>query len=714
MLPLPNLNDQEIHSVMKTILYRMRQYGAGWEDTDIHDPGITFLELFVAIKAQQQRDIDKIGTRNLEKFLKLLKIEPRKKCCATTKVCLIPKKDTMIPKGTKLLGEDLVFETLETRKIVANEIRFLCSQSDDTKKLYKYDVYDLDRNIMMFEERNAKQQCFYIGFQKKIMSEQFSLFFQLKDAGKRNPVFQRDSFYPLSEIQWEYYGEEQGIFGWHSIEVLKDETYSFLFSGEVTLLVHGDMEQFELEPDKKAFYIRGKLKKYGYEQPPVLSYAMMNQVPCIQKDTLCETIEFTYKEFVTNEMYLWSDLANENQYALYIKKENGFFDAEEFNVVYLLKKMDDGRFRLGTSGRKELLTLFEGFHSEDIVFRLVLYQKEFYQERFLGSSNATVDQEIECFGYEDICYDSFEIMVRSQRGWEIWDKVDTLDCCSGKEKKYIFNEENGALRFGNNQNGKVPSLGEKNICISSLAVTKAENGMVNPLTLNEFFHEEIFPDIEIFHFQSAKNGKSAQSLEDLLRIARKAINETHRAVTLDDYRELAMRTPGLCLGQVTVIPLFRPGMKDYPENKVENTITIVVEPYCMVHNRNVLDGYIKNVKGYMKRYKLLTTRLFVTAPVYIPIDLFGEIRVKHKEVGLEKALEHGVRNYIDKLQEKTLGVTLFYGGIYNVLESLEWVEEIRYLQLDVPMDTVSKNAFGDLKIPPHAKVYLRSNQMILS
>ncbi len=709
MLPLPNLNDQELNNIVQTIMNRIKQYGSGWEDRNVHDPGVTFVELLAAIKVEQQKDIDIIGTRNLMKFLKLMNIVPQKNSCAITEVVLLPEEDRVIPRGTRIISDDLVFETDQTRKIYANRICF----TGNSRQLYQYNPYDLDRSMVVFEERQ-EDKAFYIGFKKPLSKDSVQLYFQLKEEIGRNPLEHWESFYPLSEIRWEYYGTKNGNLGWHEMKLLSDKTYGLLFSGSISLSFQGEMNEFEGEKEKTAFFIRAVNTKYGYEQPPKLSFIMLNSVTFSQKESLCETIDFTYQEFEKNQMCFWSALAYENQHQLFIKERNYFHKAEDIEISYILKENEDGSIRLGTSERARLFQCFEDCHKDDVVFRLVIYSKDFYTKGIIGSSDATANQEFEINGIQNILYDSFEIMVKSQKGWQIWNKAETLDGCGKEDQCYIFNEQSGVIGFGDNITGKAPYWGKDNICITSCAVTKAEKGRVKAFTLDEFQQKERYGNIKIFHYRSAKGGSNGDSTEKLIQKLRGSINQTQRAVNVLDYKEIATKTPGLKLGQVTVIPLYKPGMRGYPEMKAENAITLVAEPYCRVKTKETLEGYVENVKRYVGKFKLITTRLYVTAPVYIPIDVFGEIKVSSKGENTANLVNKTLRDYIENVQQNMLGATIYYGTIYNLLEALECTQYIKYLQLDFPVEVVTKNAFGDIQIPPHARVFIRSNQIMLS
>ena len=55
MLPLPNLNEQDLNSILQNTIQAVYRKEDVWQDWDIHDPGVSFLELFTVLKQEQMQ-----------------------------------------------------------------------------------------------------------------------------------------------------------------------------------------------------------------------------------------------------------------------------------------------------------------------------------------------------------------------------------------------------------------------------------------------------------------------------------------------------------------------------------------------------------------------------------------------------------------------------------------------------------------------------------
>ncbi len=473
MLPLPNLDDQNMDEILETAMYRLAQNGSQWQDLEVHDPGVTFLELLISLKVEQQKSINKIGARSLDKFLKLLQIEAPKACAARTTVLAQPKESLRLPRGTRLEAHGLGFVVDDTTEIFANKIVSLKNQEFGEDRRYFYEKNNLKRNIQIFGEPTMEDldlgvtQEFQIAFESGFELGNVSLYVALQNSSRRNPVLNVEDFVPLGKNIWQYYGEKDGSVGWQNMEVVSDETQGLLFSGTINLAVDGKMEAVDGEYLFKVINL-----EYGYEVPPVLKYVALNPVALVQKDVLAAVVEFTLEQFVDNNMYFWSDLAKNNKARLYIKSGGGFVLAEELDVLFQMQRQEAGNFRLGTSKREELYENFGDIDGEDVVLRLAMYDLGFWQHEVLGSSRGASFMELDVRDKVNLLDEDFEIMVKSPVGWEVWQQVDTLDAAKAGDKVYFLNAQRGVLRFGDNKTGKVPSVGLNNIVITSMVCTK--------------------------------------------------------------------------------------------------------------------------------------------------------------------------------------------------------------------------------------------------
>lgn len=728
MLQLPNLDDQSVQYIVETAIRQIKSYGENWEGSGIHDPGITFVELLAYLKKLQQQSINELDSKSLLKFLAFLDIRRQSAKAASAHLFLSTCEDVYLPKGTSFFAFDLHFETTKRAFIQNNEIIALGHMNCEKLIVQGYKQNESNRKINLFGQHETKRDDFYIILKKPLPQKKTVSFYfevEFENFAKRNPLEKGLPFFPLSNLIWEYYGEKEGILGWHKIESIEDETSDFLYSGCILFCVDGEMKSLAID-DNICFQIRVRVLHYGYESVPYLKSLYMNVLTLNQQETLCETIKFNYGQFLENKMIFDSFTASYGKYSLLIKKENAFEFAECSGLSYLVKPLPDMLFQLGTSNRESLKERFGGLTSETDVFLLILYSERFYEDRFLGSGNGFADEMFQMKGkqyWETVLMPSLNLMVRGnkKRGslWELWCETNSFDTETAMSKKYMLNPETGAIKFGNNIKGRVPSIGDNNILITSLKLTAGAKGNIQKGTMKCFMKDSGFIQAEMF--KSAEGGRNQESVKELLERATHVIKKSNMsAVTAEDYGLFTLKTPGLIVNNATVIPLYKPYMENYPINKIENTITIVVEPFFSKQKKLDLTAYIENILTHLNRVKLITTKLYVMTPQYLPLDVYVEIEAQMEYTNAEeivrKALEKAIESQAyakpqnennSVLQFQGFGVVIYHGVLHQALEGLEIVSYVKYLKLELMDGGIKDSHFGDVLVPPYAKVFLR-------
>ena len=114
-LPIPNLDDTTFQSLVDDAVRAIPRHAPEWTDNNLHDPGITFIELFSWLAEIQQYYVNRIRDDNYRKFLALLGIRPGDATPALADITFTPNNNavTAVPQGAKLSTGSLVFETVE-------------------------------------------------------------------------------------------------------------------------------------------------------------------------------------------------------------------------------------------------------------------------------------------------------------------------------------------------------------------------------------------------------------------------------------------------------------------------------------------------------------------------------------------------------------------------------------------------------------------------
>ncbi|NDO46139.1 baseplate J/gp47 family protein [Clostridium sp. MD294] len=693
MLPLSNLNKKNSQTLLNEALQKLNmQYSDVWTDMDIHDPGITFLELLCYLKEKQQQSMQKIDDKTILQFAKILQLERKSAKPEKVSIEVIVKQDTFLPRGTVFLAKQYQYENSKRVFLQNNAIVSIALGN----RLIPYEQMEIARNSILFQNK----QDIIIYFEKPLALKQyFSIYIELLEQN-RNAILEKQNFIPLSILQWQYYTEN----GWQDVTVLKDETYGFLFSGFVTLHLSENVKHCFYE---KGFPLRLKVKEYGYEIPPVLQEIKYNVITLLQQQTKSITISFTKKEFLQNKMIFDEYLALEECFVLLFYTKNGFLNAEQNNIVFLVKQLPDMLFQLGVSDREQFKQQFAYLKENDIVFQLICFEKEYYQYAFESVDKGITKQKIVLKEAQKYCIEktlSLFVKSKTQKGeyWDNWQHCSFLEEKGKKEQCYLL--EGNSIVFGDNIHGKVPSRLKNNVLFGCVQFTYGKEGCIQKGVIDTIQNQKYFNNIiKIVQFQNSFDGENIETIEELIERMKIALLENkYRAVTAEEYEKMVLHCQGLCIKSVKVLPLYCP----YSDSEAENTITVVVEPPIQPKNKKILHCYLENIKKLLHKTTLITTKIYVMLPVYIPLDIYGDFVMQYTAFDSKQAIQTILQEYIEKIQKYNDDTMLYHGDFFALLEALEYVKEISYLKLELYGS--KSNSFGDSEIPHYAKVYLRN------
>ena len=115
-LDIPNLDDRRWADLVEDARALIPRFAPQWTDHNVHDPGITFLELFAWIAEMQMYRVNRVGERHRETFARLAGVRRRPASPAQVDIRIdgTPGTSVLVPAATQLApvdANDLVFET---------------------------------------------------------------------------------------------------------------------------------------------------------------------------------------------------------------------------------------------------------------------------------------------------------------------------------------------------------------------------------------------------------------------------------------------------------------------------------------------------------------------------------------------------------------------------------------------------------------------------
>ncbi|MCL7412009.1 MAG: putative baseplate assembly protein [ANME-2 cluster archaeon] len=306
-LKVPQLDERKYESILEDTKKQIPIYTRDWTDHNIHDPGITFLELLVWLAEMQVYHLDQITSKHYVKFLKLMGFTPRHQRCALVDITIVPKsvEGIIISGGEQIIatdesGDKRVFETTETLAVSQAKItRVLCDhpggREDNTEANNKAGIY-----YLAFGTKAEIGSCMYIGFDRSHSPFNptihiLDIVIEYYEDNLPSPASHGDEIEDISvsvEVVWQYcinYDEWYRDDSWVDFELQKDSTLMLTRKGKVGLKRPATWQKTPgriFTDEESYFWIRCKVVRDGYEIPPQIDIVMINTVTALQKVTI--------------------------------------------------------------------------------------------------------------------------------------------------------------------------------------------------------------------------------------------------------------------------------------------------------------------------------------------------------------------------------------------------------------------------------------------
>jgi predicted phage baseplate assembly protein len=237
-------------------------------------------------------------------------------------------------------------------------------------------------------------------------------------------------------------------------------------------------------------------------------------------------------------------------------------------------------------------------------------------------------------------------------------------------------------------------------------------GNVKDYEINRILDEEpLLNSLQAANHRSAQGGSPQETIVEARSRLKSERRRPERAVSATDYEELVLLTPGLRIARVKAVPLYRPGMRNYPDNQAQAQITVAVMPYSEALTPVPSPGFCETVHQYLNRHRLLSTELHVVAPDYVRISIYASVVVAPGTVRGEERIARELDLFLQPLNRHDLsrgwpfGRAVYRGDIYEVINRVPGVEYVKELWISAEGNRIRSEHSGDVELPPCGLVY---------
>lgn len=661
MLVNKNLNDKTYQELISEAIMQIPLYTTEWTNFNPSDPGMTILENLTAFEALQQEAIRQVTPQIRQKLLKMLGFTERKGRCARILMSAEGVKEPVELQANQpfYLG-DLTFETNRRMRLGGYSLTGVYGQHDGSFQDYSYLINDdIPKAAMIFGETPGEGDCVYFTADRlPEPGEEMIFYMTLANRFNRNPYEEKGNN-TFADLVWECYTGN----GYEPMNVA-DYTSCFLVSGEVRMRMPNTAAAVCEELPKPAYVIRTRVIKADYDVSPKLLSVAGFLFEAWQKET--KSVCYTFQKY--SKITLNSELMEEGYLQVFCKEEKGSFYRRYEPVS---EEGDRGRFYTLEHERYGVNTFsFDrrrfGFAPDKLknAVKIMVYSEEMMRRFYLGIVQGYDAQELE-LPVKNIVAESFCIIAKrtDENGEEIFDFV-----------RPNYYEEDSLTYYLLENEGKIV-IEDAGVFIGaalymgSCSITRGQEGNIRKG--NHFRTGKNLQDIVFVNEGPGTGGCFRESIADVRERFLADMNKPYTAVTAADYESIVKRAPGLCIHKVRAV--FR---------EERNEVQIAVKPGTDERFPKLSDTYRKSLEQLLEKKRLLTTRVEIVPPVYLPINVKGVIYVKRHYEREQGLIEQTIREQLDYLEsERNFGDVLKFDEVFRAVENLECVEYIYDLTL---------------------------------
>lgn len=221
---------------------------------------------------------------------------------------------------------------------------------------------------------------------------------------------------------------------------------------------------------------------------------------------------------------------------------------------------------------------------------------------------------------------SLVVEVEEEEGMRPWRQVADTAAAGRDDRVYSLDTEAGSVRFGDGVRGLVPGAGRM-IQVVRMRAGGGASGNLPPGSIKAITAPAGAPRLKVTQPLATTGGADSESLAVAEARIPAMIRHGGRAVTAADYKELALRTPGVALGRVEVLERFKPQQR---RDGVPGVVSVMVMP---ARSGTALPAprpdrpTLETVYAWLDERRPLATELYVIGTDYVPIGVSAAVEL---------------------------------------------------------------------------------------
>lgn len=275
--------------------------------------------------------------------------------------------------------------------------------------------------------------------------------------------------------------------------------------------------------------------------------------------------------------------------------------------------------------------------------------------------------------------------------WIRWHQVPDFYASGPRDRHYVLDHLTGEIRFGDGIYGLIPPIGVGNLRLKLYQTGGGKAGNVSAGAIIQMKTTVPYVD-KVTNYEPAAGGADAETTESLIERAPRRLRHRDRAVTREDFEDLAkLASPEVARARCE--PLLNLTINK-PESQA-GVVSVVIVPKSQDPQPMPSVELINRVREFLDRRRLPTSELFVVGPEYVEVNVTVDIAlVSMDEAGKVKAdVRNTLSNFLHPLTGGLDGKGWDFGrepyksDLYALIETIPGVDHIRSMGFTKTPDT---------------------------
>lgn len=282
---------------------------------------------------------------------------------------------------------------------------------------------------------------------------------------------------------------------------------------------------------------------------------------------------------------------------------------------------------------------------------------------------------------------TLELSVISAGLTESWERVDDFYRSLPDDTHYMLDPQSGQITFGDGRRGRIP-VADSQIIAARYRVGGGLAGNVAAGTIAKI-KGKVRGIASAANVRAAHDGSDAEPMETVKLRAPHDLRNLKRAMSADDFAEIALQTPNVKIHSAFAIARRAvDASKQFVEK--DGAVTLVVLPENHEDTPQPSEAQLRSICEWLEPRRLITTELHITGPKYKKITKLSfrlNVRAGYDLTAVSGAVCQSLLDFLHPLKGGAgkagwpMGDDIFVSDLYDRILAVDGVRRTSELQL---------------------------------